>query len=188
MSGTLYSSGNSFKIGIHGAENNAATGDPTISGAPINGRTLTADTGAIMDADGLENVSYTYQWVRVDEDGTNQTPIMGETGSTYTLTAADVGKRVRVRVSFTDNNLIPEERTSAAYPAEGTVVDDTLVSNLPRTSDNSFAVGDSSGTRNTQGFHTGDHDGGYRLTGVTIFDHCEQLLRLGDLDPQDLRL
>ena len=134
---SLTNTGNSFKIGIHGAENSAATGDPTVKSAPIDGRTLTADTTAIMDADGLHNVSYSYQWVRVDEDGmSNATPISGETGSTYTLTAADVGKRVIViRVSFTDDNLIPEERTSEAFPADGTVIDELRVTDVEVTFD-----------------------------------------------------
>ena len=162
--------GRSVKMGVHGFENSAATGDPTISGDSRVGLTLTADTMAIMDADGLDDVSYSYQWVRVDEDGmSNATPITGETGSTYTLTAADEGKRVRVRVSFTDDNLIPEERTSEAYPEAGTVINDTLVSNMAETSDNVLAMGNNTGTEVAQGFHTGDHSAGYRLTGVSVF-------------------
>ena len=34
------------------------------------GQTLTAGTTAIMDADGLTSVSYTYQWIRVATDNT----------------------------------------------------------------------------------------------------------------------
>ena len=48
----------------------AATGLPTITGTAQVGYTLTADTSAIMDADGLTNVSYTYQWIRVATDNT----------------------------------------------------------------------------------------------------------------------
>ena len=88
-----------------------------------------------MDADGLSNVSFSYQWIRVDADGTsNMTPITGATGSTYTLTDADYAKKVRVRVSFTDDNSFPEERTSDAYPSTETVTEaPTLVSNLAET-------------------------------------------------------
>ena len=141
-----------------------------MAGETIVGQTLTAETTAIMDADGLENVSYSYQWIRVDDDGTsNATPITGETGSTYTLTTDDVGKRIRVRVSFTDDNSIPEERTSEAYPATGTVIDDALVSNLAETTHtSSVAVGNRSGTVVTQGFGTGSHDGNFLLTGVSV--------------------
>ena len=47
--------------------------------------------------------------------------IPGETTATYTLTTADVGRRIRVRVSFTDDLGNPETLTSAAYPSSGTV-------------------------------------------------------------------
>ena len=42
--------------------NTEATGLPSISGTPQVGETLTADTSAIADEDGLSNVSYEYQW------------------------------------------------------------------------------------------------------------------------------
>ena len=44
--------------------NTPATGAPTITGTAQVGQTLTAGTTAIMDADGLTSVSYTYQWIR----------------------------------------------------------------------------------------------------------------------------
>ena len=49
----------------------AATGAPTISGTLHVGRTQTASPGTIADANGLTNASYSYQWVRVDADGTS---------------------------------------------------------------------------------------------------------------------
>ena len=167
---TLASAGFSVKIGIQGFANRAATGEPTISGDAFRGGTLTADTSAIGDADGLSNVSYTYQWIRVDADGTsNQTPITGATGSTYTLTSEDEGNRVRVRVSFTDDYSFQEERTSDAYPSTGTVPP-TLVSNLAETtlSTSQLNVGDSTGTARSQGFGTGSHASGYQLAGVSV--------------------
>ena len=88
--------------------NEAATGDPTISGTPQVGATLTANTGAIDDVDGVGDVSY--QWMRT----TNPTvDIPGATGSTYTLTAADAGATISVRVSFMDGERYPETTTSA---------------------------------------------------------------------------
>ena len=103
--------------------NSPATGDPTItsSGDAAEGDVLTADSSAIMDADGLPD-SFAYQWYREDEDGSNQAAIAGETASAYTLAAADVGKRVRVRVSFDDDLGRAEERDSAPWPDTGTVV------------------------------------------------------------------
>ena len=102
--------------------NNVATGEPAISGTAQAGQELTADASPIMDTDGLASVSYSYQWVRVDADGTsNEEAISGEIAATYTLTAADVGKRIKVKVSFTDELSGLETRTSAAYPSSGTV-------------------------------------------------------------------
>ena len=102
--------------------NNAATGEPAITGTAQVGQELTADASPIMDTDGLASVSYSYQWLRVDADGTsNEEAISGEIAATYTLTAADVGKRIKVKVSFTDELSGLETRTSAAYPSSGTV-------------------------------------------------------------------
>ena len=83
------------------AANNLATGLPSISGTPQVGETLTADTSDITDQDGLENVSYSYQWIA--NDGTTDTDIAGQTDSAYTLTDDDAGNAIKVRVSFTDD-------------------------------------------------------------------------------------
>ena len=102
--------------------NTAATGEPAITGTAQAGQELTADASPIMDADGLTSVSFTYQWVRVDADGmSNPADITDATAATYTLTAADAGKKIKVQVSFTDELSGEEERTSAAYPSSGTV-------------------------------------------------------------------
>ena len=102
--------------------NHAATGEPTISGTARAGQDLTADASPVMDTDGLTGVDFTYQWLRVDADGTsNEEDISGEIAATYTLTDDDVGKKVKVKVSFTDELSGEEERTSAAYPSSGTV-------------------------------------------------------------------
>ena len=97
------------------ADNNPATGAPTITGTPQVDQTLTADTSAIADEDGLTNVSYSYQWVRSDSGA--DTDIAGETNSTYTLVRADEGKTIKVRVSFTDEADNEETLTSAATMA-----------------------------------------------------------------------
>ena len=94
------------------AENTPATGEPTITGTIQVGETLTVDTSAIADEDGLDNVSDSYQWI--SNDGNTDTDIGGQTGSTYTLTDEDVGKSIKVRVSFTDDADNAETRTSEA--------------------------------------------------------------------------
>ena len=100
--------------------NTRATGAPTISGTPRVGVTLTADTSNIADDDGLDNVSYSYQWIRSDNGA--DTDIAGETGSTYTLVLADLGKTIKVKVSFTDDADNDETLTSEATVAVAATV------------------------------------------------------------------
>ena len=95
--------------------NSPATGAPTISGTAQVDETLTADISGIADEDGLDNVSYSYQWIA--NDASADTDISGQTGSTYTLVSADVGKTIRVRVSFTDDRGHEENLVSAATTA-----------------------------------------------------------------------
>ena len=102
------------------AVNDAPTGAPAIEGTPRVGQTLTANTGGIVDPDGKPaNASdYTYRWVSVDMDGTSNETSIGTDSSTYTPVAADAGKRIRVKVSFTDNEGSSEgPLTSAATAA-----------------------------------------------------------------------
>ena len=100
--------------------NHPATGTPTISGTAEFGEMLTAATSDIADTDGLPT-SFQYQWLRENQDGTGQETIADATSSSYTLGLEDVGKKVRVQVSFTDQLSGMEEVTSVAYPATGTV-------------------------------------------------------------------
>ena len=91
--------------------NNTATGTPTITGVAQVGETLTADAIGISDADGLDNATFTYQWLADDAE------INGATASTYTLADADAGKAIKVKVTFTDDDGNDEELTSAATSA-----------------------------------------------------------------------
>ena len=93
------------------AENTPATGEPTISGTVQVGETLTADVSGINDADGLDNVSYGYQWI------SGGTDIDGATGSSYLLTSSEQGQTIKVRVSFIDDRNNAEARTSDATVA-----------------------------------------------------------------------
>ena len=88
--------------------NTPATGKPSISGTAQVGQMLTATTSDISDADGKTKAeggdsgyAYTYQWILVD--GNNEDDIPGETSSTYMLLFSDVGKTIKVKVSFTDD-------------------------------------------------------------------------------------
>ena len=102
--------------------NNPATGKPTISGTAQVGNVLTADTSAIMDDDGVPS-TLTYHWVSVDSDGTSNETNIGTNSVNYTVATADVGKKIRVKVSFTDDGGNSEgPLTSDAYPSSGTVL------------------------------------------------------------------
>ncbi len=91
--------------------NSPATGQPTISGMTRVGEMLTADTSGIADADGLTNVTYSYQWLGDDTD------IAGATSSTYTLVAGDEGRTIKVRVIVTDDAENETTLTSEATEA-----------------------------------------------------------------------
>jgi hypothetical protein len=72
------------------------TAPPTISGTAQEGQTLTADAGTWS---GTQPISYAYQWRRCNNAGANCSDISGETGTSHTLTAADVGATIRVTVT-----------------------------------------------------------------------------------------
>ena len=88
--------------------NLAAVGQPTISGTLTVGATLTADVSEIADADGLDRAEFSYQWLRDGE------PIDGASDVSYTLTEADEGHGISVRVTFIDDRLFAETSTSPA--------------------------------------------------------------------------
>ena len=87
---------------IQNKPNRQPTGRPTLSGQHQVGHTLTADTSGIDDRDGLTNPGYTYQWQR--RDGGVYTDISGADSMVYTLSTDDQGKRVRVQVTFNDDD------------------------------------------------------------------------------------
>ena len=118
INGVLVSTGlPSLVVSINGRvrsnsiPNRPATGALTITGVAQEGQTLTVDTSGISDPDGLTNASYAYQWVRVDSNA--GTEIAGAVESVYTPVVADVGKTLRVEVTFTDYGNNQEHLASA---------------------------------------------------------------------------
>lgn len=67
---------------------------PTITGEPEVGQELTAEDGTWTNTP----TSYGYQWQRCDVDAISCVVVIGATGKTYGVRAADVGFRLRVEV------------------------------------------------------------------------------------------
>jgi fibronectin type 3 domain-containing protein len=72
----------------------ANSSPPTVSGTAQEGQTLAADPGVWS---GTQPISYAYRWQRCGLGLCND--ILGATGQSYQLTAADVGFTIRVRVT-----------------------------------------------------------------------------------------
>ena len=92
------------------------TSAPSISGAAVQGQTLTAQHGGWTN----QPTGYTYQWLRCDTNGSSCSPIDGATGSSYTLSAPDVGSTVRAQETASNN--AGSATTPATSDATETVV------------------------------------------------------------------
>ena len=91
------------------------TAEPEISGRAEQGRTLSASRGRWT---GTGSISYAFRWVRCGvnggrPDGSDCGFILGATRSSYQVAAADVGARLRVRVTATNSE---GELTVASNP------------------------------------------------------------------------
>ena len=97
------------------ASNAAPTGLPEISGTPEVGGQLTASADAVEDEDGTDNATFAWQWLADDA------AIEGATATTYEPGPGDVGKTLRVRVTFTDDTGTQQSLTSAPTGAVAAV-------------------------------------------------------------------
>ena len=124
--------------------NVAATGDPLIQGTLEEGLFARADTSNVRDDNGLTQVSYRYEWIRVD--GGAETTVPGVNGSTYPIAAADVGKTLKVRVTFTDDQGNRESRTSSPSAAVAAGPTTYLVKNLAQADGEDVEIDTTTGT------------------------------------------
>ncbi|SVD94622.1 uncharacterized protein METZ01_LOCUS447476, partial [marine metagenome] len=98
------------------------TAVPTFSGSIAEDAVLTADYSPLSgndedgttDADANSGAGYSYQWHRcTSTTASTCSDISSATSSTYTLVEADVGKYIRVAVSYTDDYSTAETVNSA---------------------------------------------------------------------------
>ena len=151
-----------YLVAVRGyANNNPATGAPTITGTLRVGEKLTADTSGISDADGTTSATFTYQWVRVD--GMTNTNI-GSDSSTYTLMDADADKQIKVDVTFTDDLSVPEGPLSSEL-TDTIAPSDLLVRNTTETMGSGLSLVANQPER-AQAFTTGSYIAGYQLDSV----------------------
>ena len=90
--------------------NTRATGAPTTDGTAQSGETLTAVISSIDDVDGFDPADFAYRWL--SNDGNSDTVIADATDSSYELSDDDVGKTIKVRVTFSDGRDYDESLTS----------------------------------------------------------------------------
>jgi hypothetical protein len=97
--------------------------DPTITGSPFIGRTLTAHHGAYP----FSSVTYKYQWLKYDAGLDSYEPIAGKTSTSLSLSAGTftAGDKVRVQVLAQRAGYADSTRVSSEY-----VVGDETIQNL----------------------------------------------------------
>ncbi len=103
--------------GYHFTTNHPASGQPGIDGIPAPGQTLSANTSALTDVDGLG--TFSYQWQADGDD------IPGATAATLLIGPDETGKAITLQVSYSDGRGTRETVTSAAVHL-GTNSGDTL--------------------------------------------------------------
>ena len=100
-------------------QNVSPTGNVSISGDFTVGKTLTVSNGTLADVNGLGALKY--QWLR------NGAPIQDATQNTYLLTDNDIGRLIKVKVSYIDGSGNSESVTSDATPTIAEIVVDTPI-------------------------------------------------------------
>ena len=101
--------------------NYPAVGAPALLGEPKAWRRITVSTDGISDRNGMIQADFEYQWFLVDDgQETLVADHQDDDPGVYWTVPDDVGKRLKVRVSFTDDNGFSETLDSAP---SGVIVD-----------------------------------------------------------------
>ena len=141
--------------------NEAPAGLPVITGISALGQTLSVSTDRITDPDGVPT-NFTYEWQRHISNNTFEA-VVGTDSPTYILTDDDVGKKIRVLVSYIDSQGYIEGPLASSRSA--------VIGPAPLLS-NTFQAGKSIASVTnpiSQAFTTGPETNGYRVSKVTIF-------------------
>ncbi|WP_420443710.1 choice-of-anchor R domain-containing protein [Candidatus Poriferisodalis sp.] len=188
------SAGDVLELAVY-SRNMPATGAPIVLASAEDPGVLAVDISGIGDPDGIPNVGrlgatgtlrdFSYRWIRVDGDtetvvGADSAdyrqidPELHDSGiriesGRYRRVEADIGKLLKVEVSFTDNLGTLETVTSLPFgpvprPARSPSAS-TLVANTAQTHS---ATADFSGQRYVMGFELGSHGQGYDISDVSI--------------------
>ena len=191
---TQDSGGNALEITVYTEEAPPnATGRPVILPTAEDRGVLAVDTSGISDPDGIPNVGdpaatgvlrdFSYRWIRVDGGtetvvgadsvdyrqifaGLEAAGIRVEDGR-YRVVEADVGKLLKVEVSFFDAFGTSETVTSLPFRPvrEPPLPESTLVSN---TGQSPSAQATITSAPYRMGFKLGSHGQGYEISGVSI--------------------
>ncbi|WP_420443709.1 choice-of-anchor R domain-containing protein [Candidatus Poriferisodalis sp.] len=185
---------NALQIAVYSRHQANATGTPVVLASAEDPGVLAVDTSGIGDPDGIPNVgdqnttgilhNFSYRWIRIDGDTEttvgadsadyrqinkelHDSGIRIESGR-YRRVDADVGKLLKVEVSFTDSFGFVESVTSGPFgpvprPARSPSAS-TLVANTAQADSATATI---SG-RYDMGFELGSHGQGYEISGVSI--------------------
>jgi hypothetical protein len=175
-----------------------SSGAPAVSGTAKQGQVLTAAIGTLADPDGINGLIYQWEalrggdWTTIkDASGANVT------GTTYTLTAADVGAAVRSVAVYTDgvgasmrvasaqtDAVIPLNR-APGLPADANAVTNSVLESHGPGADTGLRVSatDPDGETPTYHFKSGDNfvqnDGRFAVDAAT---GAVTVFALGQLD------
>ena len=162
--------------------NQDATGVPRVFPSAEDPGVLIADTWGIADGNGLPYVNddgdavdddsgtghfaWSYQWIRVG--GGTETNV-GVDSQTYRFVEADIGKLIKVEVSFTDDDSFSETVTSEPFGPIARLPEplrspSTLVSNTGQSASATAMITQ----QYAQGFRLGAHGQGYEISSVSI--------------------